>query len=142
MLAGLAFLLCLFLPAPRAGAAFTICNQTLDVVNVAVGQETGGVAAEDETWKFQTEGWWTVGANQCVNVIREDLVNRYIYVYATDVFWQPILSGTTDMCIESRRFAIRGIHDCWQRGHQAAKFIEVDTLEQARWTLFLTTFGP
>lgn len=127
---------------PEARAAFTICNQTLDVVNIAVGQEMSDVPAENEAWKFQTEGWWTVGANQCVNVIRDDLANRYIYVYATDVFWQPILSGTTDMCIESRRFVIRGIQDCWQRGYQTAKFIEVDTLAQDRWTLFLTTVGP
>lgn len=133
--------LCL-LPAPHAWATFTVCNQTLDLVNVAVGQPLGDAPAEEADWAFQTEGWWTIGANQCVNVIREDLANRYIYVYATDVFWQPILSGTTEMCVENRRFVIRGLENCWQRGHQAARFIEVDTQEQVRWTLFLTTTGP
>jgi uncharacterized membrane protein len=141
--ATLAVLLWLFLlPVPKAWATFTICNQTLDLVNVSLGHEVGGVSAENEAWAFQTEGWWTIGANQCVNVIRDELVSRYIYVYATDVFWQPVLSGTTEMCVESRRFVIRGVQDCWQRGHQAARFIEVDTLEQERWTLFLTNLGP
>ena len=116
--------------ASEARAEFTVCNQTLDVVNVAVGQEVDAA--------FQTDGWWTIGANQCVNVVREELANRYIYVYATDVFGQPILSGSTEMCVEKRRFSIRGIEECWQRGHIAAAFFEVDTLEQARWTFFLT----
>jgi uncharacterized membrane protein len=129
----LALIIALFL-STAARAEFTVCNQTLDVVNLAVGQEI------DST--FQTDGWWTVGANQCVNVIREELSSRYIYVYATDVFGHPILSGATDMCIQKRRFTIRGTEECWQRGHIAAAFYEVDTLAQVRWTLFLTGQGP
>jgi len=120
--------------ATPARAEFAVCNQTLDVVNLAVGQEVDKA--------FQTEGWWTVGANQCVNVIREELSNRYIYIYATDVFGHAVLSGSTDMCVEKRRFAIRGIDDCWRNGHIAARFFEVDTLAQARWTFFLTGRSP
>jgi uncharacterized membrane protein len=126
--------LLLFLMPGQARAEFTVCNQTLDVVNLSVGQEIDS--------SFQTDGWWTIGANQCVNVIREELVNRYIYIYATDVFGHAILSGSTDMCIERRRFSIRGIDECWQRGHIAARFYEVDTLQQIRWTFFLTGRGP
>jgi len=118
----------------KAHAEFTVCNQTLDVVNLAVGQKVDNAD--------QTDGWWTIGANQCVNVIREELTNRYIYIYATDVFGHAILSGATDMCIERRRFSIRGIEECWQRGHIAARFVEVDTLDQARWTFFLTGSSP
>ncbi|MER8454055.1 DUF1036 domain-containing protein [Mesorhizobium sp. M0166] len=118
----------------EARAEFTVCNQTLDVVNLAVGQEVDNAD--------QTDGWWTIGANQCVNVIREELANRYIYLYATDVFGHAILTGSTEMCIERRRFSIRGIDECWQRGHIAARFVEVDTLEQVRWTFFLTGNSP
>lgn len=116
-----------------ARAEFTVCNQTLDVVNLSVGQQVQGV--------FQTEGWWTVGANQCVNVIREELANRFVYIYATDVFGHPVLSGSTEMCVGRRRFMVRGIDDCWQRGHVAARFYEVDTLDQVRWTFFLANRG-
>src|SRR6476661_1278089 len=84
-----------------AHAEFTVCNQTLDVVNLAVGQKVDNAD--------QTDGWWTIGANQCVNVIRDELANRYIYLYATDVFGHAILNGSTEMCIERRRFSIRGI---------------------------------
>ena len=113
-----------------ARAEFSICNQSFDVVNVAIGQDVGG--------EFETEGWWTIGTNQCASVIKGELFNRYIYVYATDVFGQPILDGLTDMCIGPKRFTITGIDDCWQRGYQAAGFFEVDTKEVERWTLFLS----
>lgn len=138
----LAVFFSLFLLSTAARATFTVCNQTLDMVNVAVGHQVDDGQVDAEDWAFQTEGWWTIGANKCVNVIRDDLVSRYIYVYATDVFWQPILSGTTDMCIERQRFVIHGIDDCWERGHQQARFIEVDTQAQTRWTLFLKHVGP
>lgn len=118
----------------EARAEFTVCNQTLDVVNLAVGQKLDNAD--------QTDGWWTIGANQCVNVIREELTNRYIYIYATDVFGHAILTGSTEMCIERRRFSIRGIDECWPRGHIAAQFLEVDTLQQVRWTFFLTGSNP
>lgn len=120
--------------ASVARAQFTVCNQTLDVVNVALGQEVESA--------FQTDGWWTVGANQCANVIREKLANRYVYVYATDVFGQAILSGSIEMCIGRRRFRVRGIEECWKNGHIAARFYEVDTQAQPRWTLFLTSRNP
>nr|WP_292155605.1 DUF1036 domain-containing protein [Mesorhizobium sp.] len=128
-----AALLSIFLTG-RAHAEFTVCNQTLDVVNLAVGQKVDDAD--------QTDGWWTIGANQCVNVIREELTNRYIYIYATDVFGHAILNGSTEMCIDRRRFSIRGIDECWQRGHIAARFVEIDTLEQVRWTYFLTGSSP
>lgn len=120
--------------AEPARAEFTVCNQTLDVVNLAVGQEVDGL--------FQTDGWWTVGANQCADVVRDELANRFIYVYATDVFGHPILPGKTEMCVDIRRFTIRGIDDCWLRGHLGAPFLEVDTRQQARWTLFLSGRAP
>jgi uncharacterized membrane protein len=120
-----------------AHAEFAVCNQTLDVVNIAVGQEVR--EAGDSFW--QTEGWWTVGANQCVNVIRDELVNRYIYIYATDVFGQPLLNGTTPMCVGTRRFVIRESKECWVNGRIEAPFFEVDTQKTERWTLFLGTGG-
>ncbi|MYZ50429.1 DUF1036 domain-containing protein [Rhizobiales bacterium L72] len=119
----------LLLHPPGAAAQFTVCNQTLDVVNLSVGQEVEG--------EFQTEGWWTIGANRCADVIRDELWNRFIYIYAEDVFGQPVLRGTTEMCVGPRRFTITGIEACWQRGYRSVKFFEVDTQAVERWTVFL-----
>lgn len=112
-----------------ARAEFMVCNQTLDVVNVAIGQQTEAV--------FRTQGWWTIGSNQCATTIRGDLRYRFVYVYANDVFGQPILDGNTPMCIGPKRFVIDGSTACWQRGHIEADFFEVDTQQVARWTFFL-----
>ncbi len=112
-----------------ARAEFTVCNQTLDVVNLSIGQNVEEV--------IQTEGWWTIGANRCVDVIREELNSRYVYIYATDVFGQPVLEGDADMCIGTKRFVIRGTELCWQRGHKVARYLEVDTQDTVRWTLFV-----
>ena len=113
-----------------ARAQFAVCNNSLDVVNVAIGMEDGQ--------QFSTEGWWTIGSNQCSTVIRDELTKRFIYVYAHDVFGQDVLNGTVDMCVDDRRFAIEGTQDCWTRGYRKAPFLEVDTQAVSRWTLFLT----
>lgn len=125
-LAGLAFLIAF---APDARAEFAVCNQSYDVVNIAIGLDI-----QDD---FQTEGWWTIGPNQCANVVKDELVSRYIYIYAQDVFGQPIVNGSTQMCISPRKFLIRGLTECWSRGNVSAGFIEVDTQKTSRWTLFL-----
>lgn len=124
------FILGTMLCGSTAQAEFSVCNQSFDVVNVAIGQSTGT--------DFETQGWWTIGTNQCAKVIQGELLNRYIYVYAADVFGQPLLTGSTSMCVGPKRFSIVGIEECWQRGHQAADFFEVDTQAVERWTLFLS----
>jgi uncharacterized membrane protein len=123
--------LCAWGLAAPASADFSVCNQTLDVVNVAIGH----LAAEG----FTTEGWWTIGSNACASVIREDLAVRHIFVYATDVFGQPLLEGTVPMCIGEERFKIvPGTGECWSQGYREEKFFDVDTLDQSNWRLFLT----
>lgn len=129
LLTAVVFAIALFAGQRAAHSEFTVCNQTLDVFNVAIAYDI-----EDE---FQTEGWWTIAANRCVDVIRTELQTRYVYVYATDVFKQPVLEGTVSMCIGEKKFTIRGHEKCWVRGHMAAHFLEVDTEKVERWTLFV-----
>lgn len=120
----------LALLAPGAAAAqFQVCNQTLDLANVAIGQP----GPEG----FETRGWWKIGPNQCATVIRKPLASRYLYVFATDVFGKELLSGAVPMCIGTERFVIEGEADCALRGLVEARFIEVDTGQNDDWTLFL-----
>lgn len=128
-LARAALLICLtFLP--QAGQAqFAVCNQTLDVLNVAIGRH--------HIEEFTTSGWWTIGPNRCANVIDEELDARYIYVFAQDVFGKVVLSGATPLCVGAKRFDIVGEADCLPRGYLEARFHEVDTFKSERWTLFI-----
>lgn len=117
--------------AGAARAEFSVCNQTLDVVNVAIGHLVGG--------DFTTEGWWTIGSNACASVIRDDLAVRHIFVFATDVFGQPLLDGTVPMCLADDKFKIvPGTGSCWERGYREDEFFDVDTQDQSDWRLFLT----
>lgn len=127
----LCFLAGLFLIAMRspAHANFQVCNQTLDVVNVAIG------TYDVDAW--ETSGWWTIGPNQCANVIEDTLTSRYIYVYARDVFNASMLAGSIPMCVDPGEFRIRGREDCLIRGHIATEFYEVDTRRSERWTFFM-----
>lgn len=126
--------MCFFASAGTpAKAQFAVCNQTFDVVNVAIGKYGRNV--------FETSGWWTIGPNQCANVIDETLSVRYVYVFAQDVFGKIVLSGATPMCVAPQKFEIRGDTDCLSRGFIEAPFHEVDTLRTERWTLFLTPSG-
>jgi len=110
-------------------AELIVCNQSLDILNISLGYE--------ETGEFQTEGWWSVGANRCSEVIRDPLGSRYYYIYAEDVFGQPVLAGDVSACVDVAKFFIRGTEECWVRGHRAVDFLEVDTQSQERWTVFL-----
>lgn len=110
-------------------ADFVACNRSFDVVNIAVGRKVGD--------SFETEGWWTVGTNQCATLIKEDLPARYIYVYAQDIFGRPVVDGDVPMCVATRKFTIQGIEGCWSRGLVSAEFVEIDTGEADRWTIFL-----
>lgn len=112
-----------------ARAEFVVCNQSFDVVNLAIGRKIGD--------RFQTEGWWTVGTNQCATLIKEVLGSRYIYVFAQDVFGRPVLYGEVPMCVGTQKFSIRGIEGCWTRGLISAEFAEIDTGTEDRWTIFL-----
>lgn len=120
-----------FLAAPNgAWANFAVCNQTVEVQNIALGRQIGP--------DFVVRGWWILGANQCVDVIKTPLETRFVYVFAADVFWKPTLYGTTEICVGTGKFRIAGLGDCWQRGYVAAQFLEVDTKGKANWTLFLS----
>ena len=129
LITGIGLILAFLRPVP-AFAEFAVCNQSIDVINVSIGQQIGG--------EFQTEGWWTIGANQCADVIRKPLDSRFIYVFATDVFGQEVLNGSTPMCVGVKRFTIKGDDSCWERGYMQERFFEVDTQSVERWTLFIS----
>jgi len=122
------------LGAKPASAEFKVCNQTLSLYNVAVGTEKAGV--------FQTEGWWTLAANDCVTPIAEDLGSRYVYVFAANIYGDDALTGGTTMCIDRRKhFVIAGTDNCWLRGYEEAKFKEIDTHSANSWTAFIRENG-
>jgi uncharacterized membrane protein len=119
--------------AAPARAGFSVCNDSFDVLNLAVAYDAGA--------GFVSEGWWTIAPNRCVAVIRDRILSRYVYVFATDVFNQALLEGNAAFCVDDGRFRIPGAGECWTRGHVAAEFAEVDIGEAGHWTLILDGGG-
>lgn len=112
-----------------AVAFLRVCNQTLDLLNVALGRAVGSA--------FRTEGWWVVAANSCAELVREPLAQRYFYIFAIDVRGEPVIEGNTPMCVADASFRIEGVEECWLRGYDRADFREIDTFSAPEWTVFV-----
>ncbi len=127
--------------AAPAQAELKVCNQTLNLYNVAVGYFSGS--------KFYTEGWWTLPANACVSPIKDELNNRFYYFFAMDLYGNDATEGDRPYCANvNKSFRIpTPVSDlerpaCWLRGFQQVKFKEIDTGAGAKsWTVFVTQGG-
>lgn len=126
----------LLFAAQSAHAEFRVCNQTLNLFNIAIGRELAGA--------FTIEGWWAVPANRCVSPIQEDLQSlrlKYVYVHALSITGEDLLEGDWEMCIKPEKFVYvkRPGNDwnCWVSGYQKAKFAEVNTGNAKSWTVMV-----
>jgi uncharacterized membrane protein len=121
----------LILGAHPAAADFRLCNNTSSRVGVSIGYK------DKDGWA--TEGWWNLSSRGgCEILLRGTLSSRYYYIYAVDYDRGGEWSGQAYMCTRDKEFTIRGIADCLARGYDRTGFFEVDTGEQADWTVQLT----
>lgn len=123
----------LMLPA-MAHAELKLCNSTSSKIGVAIGYK------DKEGWT--SEGWWNVDSQSCALLIQDKLRARFYYVYAFDYDKGGEWGGAITMCTNDGEFTIRGIDNCEGRGFKKSKFFEVDTQEQADWTVKLTDEPP
>ena len=115
--------------ASPASADFTVCNDSFDVLNIALAYGQGA--------EFVSQGWWSVAPNRCVALLRGDIPVRYLYLFATDVFNRAVLDGEALFCTDTGRFRIIGVADCRARGHLVSAFSEVDIGSASEWVVIL-----
>jgi uncharacterized membrane protein len=123
-------LILLGLAGSSARADLKLCNNTASRVGVAIGYKN------KDGWA--SEGWWTAEPQKCLTLLKGALIARYYYVYAVDYDKGGSWGGKAMMCIREKIFTIRGIESCTERGYQKAGFFEVDTAEEADWTVSLS----
>jgi len=116
--------------APPAQADLKLCNMTSSRIGVAIGYK------EPQGWV--SEGWWNVAAQDCEVLLKGVLIARFYYVHAVDYDRGGEWSGDDFMCTDDKEFTIRGVHDCAKRGYKRTGFFEVDTKEEADWTIRMT----
>jgi uncharacterized membrane protein len=127
---GAAALVLLGFAGTPARADLKLCNNTASRVGVAIGYK------DREGWA--SEGWWTAEPQKCLTLLKGTLIARYYYVYAVDYDKGGSWGGKAMMCIRDKIFTIRGIDTCTERGYQKTGFFEVDTSEEADWTISLS----
>ncbi len=134
-LAGIAgFSAAVFLSAAvPARADLRVCNATTGRIGLAIGYLDGPV--------WVTEGWFNLKPNRCETIVRGRLASRYFYVHAVDYDRGGDWSGANILCTRDVEFSIRGPLDCYARGYDRAGFIEIDTGQQADWTVELGDGG-
>ncbi|WP_342640798.1 DUF1036 domain-containing protein [Rhodoligotrophos ferricapiens] len=115
--------------ATPAHADLKVCNDTDSRVGVALGYK--------DTKGWVSEGWWNIGPRSCETLLKGDLIARYYYVYAVDYDRGGSWAGKAIMCTRDKLFTIRGLESCEERGYQRTGFFEVDTTEEADWTVTL-----
>ena len=114
----------------EARAEFRVCNDTANLVGVAVGYRA------EEGWI--SEGWWQLPATTCATVVPGQLQSRYYYLYAEDASGSGRWTGYTNMCVAEDEFEITGVQDCFARGYQQMGFSEYDTGREESWTVQLS----
>ena len=119
-----------FLSTSAAHAGLRVCNGSVDLVNVAIGYET------DEG--MRTEGWWTITANACSQVLQEPLEKERYYLHVADGFGESRLGGDITLCIREEKFVLFDGDQCWQRGLIEADFFQVETEGKQDWTVLLS----
>lgn len=120
----------LFFAIP-AQADLRVCNQTANMVSVALGYRA------DRGWR--SEGWWRAPPGDCRVLYQGSLADRsYYYVYAVDDIGGGEWDGSVFMCTRDETFTIFGVEDCLARGYERTGFFEIDTQKRTDWTLQLT----
>jgi uncharacterized membrane protein len=70
-------------------------------------------------------------------LIKDSLTFQFVYLYGTDIYGEPAIVGSTDMCVAAKQFTITDQKDCWVRGFERVRFLEVDTGNAPSWTVFI-----
>lgn len=123
------FAICLF-QSGSAQAGLRVCNGSVDLVNVAIGYETDD--------GLRTEGWWTITANACSQILQDPLKQARYYLHVADGFGEGRLGGDITLCIREEKFVLYDGDQCWQRGLIEADFFQIETDGSADWTVLLS----
>jgi uncharacterized membrane protein len=113
-----------------AHAELRICNETANLVSVALGYRA------ERGW--MSEGWWQTPPGDCRVLYQGDLQKRFYYLYAVDDIGGGAWDGQVFMCTRDETFTIFGVEDCLARGYERNGFFEIDTQNRTDWTLQLT----
>jgi uncharacterized membrane protein len=102
-----------------APAGYTVCNDSRDVLLVALGQTEGG--------KPVSRGWWTAQPGACAKAMTTPLNTYAVYLLALRKGGGALVSGGMRFCTTSAAFEIKGAENCASRGFAESGFAATPT---------------
>ncbi len=91
-----------------APAGYTACNETRDVLLLALGQIEGG--------RPVSRGWWTVQPGACAKAVTTPLNTDAAYLLALRKSGGTLVGGGMHFCTTAAAFEIKGADNCSGRG--------------------------
>ncbi len=91
-----------------APAGYTACNETRDVLLLALGQIEGG--------RPVSRGWWTVQPGACAKAVTTPLNTEAVYLLALRKSGGTLVGGGMHFCTTAAAFEIKGADNCSGRG--------------------------
>jgi uncharacterized membrane protein len=98
---------------------YTVCNDTGELLLVALAQVAKGKAA--------AHGWWKIESGACARAITTPLTADAVFLLAQNGHSAPAAGGSEKFCIAAIRFNIRGRGDCVARGFSEGGFARTAT---------------
>ncbi|HUO92505.1 MAG TPA: DUF1036 domain-containing protein [Rhizomicrobium sp.] len=98
--------------SPEAG--YSICNDGDGDIWAALGTKEGT--------DFVSRGWWQIAAGACSVAINRTLPRDVVYLFASKVGNNHLVTGPASFCVSNTPFDIRGRDRCSERGLSVAGF--------------------
>jgi uncharacterized membrane protein len=102
-----------------APAGYTVCNDTQDVLLVALGQRDRG--------KALSRGWWTVAGGACARALTMPLASDKVWLLAQRKSGGTLVGGAQRFCTTAVPFEIQGNSNCAARGLAESGFAPTET---------------
>jgi uncharacterized membrane protein len=96
-----------------------VCNDSRDVLLVALGQLDGGKAV--------SRGWWTVAQGACARAVTTPLASDAVYLLAQRKSGGTLVGGGQRFCTTAVPFEIQGNTNCVGRGLTESGFAPTQT---------------
>ena len=116
-----------------APAGYTACNETRDVLLVALGQVEAG--------KPVSRGWWTVQPGACAKAVTTPLNNDAVYLLALRKNGGTVVGGAARFCTTAAAFEIKGADNCGGRGLTDTGFAATPTKGVAGYVAHISPAG-
>ena len=110
--------------APPQG--YSICNVGDSDIWAAVGLKSGP--------DFVSRGWWQVASGACTTAINAALSRDAVYLFASKIGNNHLVTGTMAFCVSNTQFDIKGRDRCQARGLSEAGFLATNAKGQSAFT--------